>query len=646
MASCFTKFAENVGAEGIDVFCCAGRGGKVNRLVDCSDRGVFQLGRGERALLGVLGELSGALLRVSNWLMFVLTVPVVLRSGAVVVSGAVPHRNPLLCGVGAVGDMHLYRHWVLQEPHINPLDYAGSFSTKFLRANPDSKTGTSYDTQLLNISQILDHLKVISTQKTHRFLADKELDEQQIKRLADRCHDATHDSYLTNLPWQAVLGIAGYDYAGLQGVQFAAHTRVSVPDALFVLFSPWFPAQRIKVAAAIEEAKGSAKKMNDQKLFSANGMLNAYELAVRTSVQVAAARPRDKKGKIQKDSPSLVEMFAGTNPAYQIEPFHHPEFQKFRARVREVEDAELAEAEASSPSPGLSDFQHAVQPTLEKLQATLEQVVSSGYYRAHELMPNFGCINVSSSQGAGPDSSSGSSVSVPARPLRNPPASSWTLPSLRNAAPSPITSASFGSAPAASTTQVGPQSVLFIEDCQKKTQRRPRIVGVDTLKGHLHMRNLSEFENVDQLWDECVRGIDGKRGLRSIEQESKKWRDYKGGDKRWSERQPILCAVDEQISGGFSESKAIAVVQEQLDLVPKKGKSKKPNWCNFTRQLALKRKTKAGMSMKPANKSAKSAAIQPGRDAIVHFDRDNTITAALENHPAMAAVGFSAPYAL
>ena len=91
----------------------------------------------------------------------------------------------------------------------------------------------------------------------HRFLADKELDEQQIKRLADRCHDATHDSYLTNLPWQAVLGIAGYDYAGLQGVQFAAHTRVSVPDALFFLFAPWFPAQRIKVAAAIEEAKGS-----------------------------------------------------------------------------------------------------------------------------------------------------------------------------------------------------------------------------------------------------------------------------------------------------------------------------------------------------------------------------------------------------
>ena len=311
-------------------------------------------------------------------------------SGRLTHNGVLRHRNPLRCAVAALGMLLLYR--TLSEPSPDFLNSKLLYGTALLRSPTSSSVSSSYKTQYDNIVALFMHLRLNVQKATHaaRIIGHQILDAagvnlEYIKRLASRIKDATHDSYITNLPIPALLGAAGCDHEHPRTAQ-AAHWTVEPSPLLMAVFVPWLQDQQAKVNASREEALGIGHaEMERRFLYTASGSISAYTFAVTAMLQVAAARPRDKDGHIIADSLPMYKLFPN-NFVYKLAAFQDQLFTAFVAKVRSAEDAEI-KSPMNGPTGSLTPigkkFQEYMQPGLQAIllgqqqqQAQLTEVVA------------------------------------------------------------------------------------------------------------------------------------------------------------------------------------------------------------------------------------------------------------------------------
>ena len=78
-----------------------------------------------------------------------------------------------------------------------------------------------------------------------------------IKQLAHYYHDAQHESYLTNLPVRALVGVAGADHEYLRGYEppQLCSVREGLIEELVAMVFPWIEDSFETIQAATEECE-------------------------------------------------------------------------------------------------------------------------------------------------------------------------------------------------------------------------------------------------------------------------------------------------------------------------------------------------------------------------------------------------------
>ena len=275
-------------------------------------------------------------------LCFVTNQGKVNRSGRRMYTGGLPHYNPLLDFVSAIGHDFVYRWQVSKERCPNFGDFTTMFAAKLCRSSQSCTHSASYESQLDAFKALWKCLDVAPQEKTHygRGAAHVNLDERNvlpefIDRLANRLFDAKHSSYTLNLPRDALLGSAACPGDVRNHACYnPPHTSVQISDdALFELL-PWLKAERAKLHAALLEAEGmSFAEKKKARLFCLQGGFDAIKFVVSTLIQVAAARPRDARGVIVATSKRMCELFTN-NPVFHFSSRPARPFLRFVARLR------------------------------------------------------------------------------------------------------------------------------------------------------------------------------------------------------------------------------------------------------------------------------------------------------------------------
>jgi hypothetical protein len=526
------------------------------------------------------------------------------KSGRRTTTGCIPNMNALLCAVAAIGMSFVYRFQCAKEPHPRFTDYKQLFAIAFIRATAQPYLSISYNTMYTHTAALFKFMQVAPPGVTHygRQEGHQELDqrgvlESQISRLANRDggggSQVVKDSYLVNLPVQAVVASGGYDQTALRAVVAPHH--VHVPAALLYFLLPWLREQEQLVATAVDAAKRVRGQMEADRLFAAQGSLRAVRHAVTTFVQCCAARPRKPDGGIDASSPPMYALFPN-NPVYKCMNeqgfFDRAEFREILRLVLANENAELGDggsALASDWSPVTARFKQVVDPGFA---AVLSQQRSI-FGMVQSLESRMGTLVAASSSSSSLVTALSSSSSAS---LSAPPAGGAAL------------------VPVAAPTQGG--------------RRKDRFLSLSA--GEIAMVPLSQHANVESLWAEYATGANGTTALRQLEAAGDSWRNKAAG-KRFSEQGPLYRYIEGRMSTGRSEDDALRDLQSLLDEEGSRGASKAPNWYALLKLLrdspeeADRPKRKARLQRRNDDSAESAFVLTGGGESQVQFMADGAI---------------------
>jgi hypothetical protein len=494
-------------------------------------------------------------------------------------SGVVVNCNPELCAIAAIGDMMLHRFGVRSEAFPDMLKKSDFFLTPLLRQANDPKSALTY-------SQDLENHKLAFGPATHqkfthlgrgcgqRDLDDRGVELSDIQRLAKYMHDPQHQSYLVAPPARAMVAAAGGDHNDIAAHCPSWEAAKMVP-ALMRKAAPWLLEARMKVDAAILECKTGAE-MSQKGLYSARGCLKAISFTIATSLKAAAARPLDADSRLCRDSEPRCDLYK-TNELHRPGSYftsfiplfytharsilnqHHrryrlhsiftsDEFAQLRQRVRESED--LAHEVPTVETAGVS-------PITLRLSAIIEKHV-------RPLTLSFQKFAASCEAGN------------PARP-----------PYLREQQREPELEQQQG------PLLLQPQREQLREPEQQQSPlllqpqlKKQRLSRASRAKSGQHVQSDDNL-TVASMWTEYATGLNGGPSLRALENKSSKWRQYQGGRQKWHNASFVYLAIERRCHSGTAEVDAVAAVEKMLDLIPKQGKSKKPNFAELRKQLKL-----------------------------------------------------------
>jgi hypothetical protein len=99
-----------------------------------------------------------------------------------------------------------------------------------------------------------------------------------------------------------------------------------------------FVEQEDAVKAELQKPGQTFEQAKKDCLFAASGCLKFIRLCVSLYIRGAAARPRDAKGEIVADSPTLNEMFKGRNRVDGLAYFRSNQFKEVKGLIRAAEE--------------------------------------------------------------------------------------------------------------------------------------------------------------------------------------------------------------------------------------------------------------------------------------------------------------------
>eukprot|EP00658_Telonema_sp_P-2_P077619 TRINITY_DN7062_c0_g1_i5.p1 TRINITY_DN7062_c0_g1~~TRINITY_DN7062_c0_g1_i5.p1 ORF type:complete len:560 (-),score=76.31 TRINITY_DN7062_c0_g1_i5:164-1843(-) len=486
------------------------------------------------------------------------------KNGHLVFNGVLPHRNPLLDTMFAMGHMLLLRFKLLAEKFPNMLQVDDFYHRRLIRltGRGGEFKEVAYDSSYRHFKDLYRECDVLCDKALHqgRVTGQQELDDDlvlidQIKRFCNYLHDEQNESYLLNIPLQPFLSRAGYDHE-LKSAAYAAHLTpidVNTMKELIDLLLPQLASEEQSVQQAFAgcESATEAKKKN---LFCAQGFLRACRLYFEMFVRCAAARPRTADGAIDQESQPLYKLFRERNRMFQISFFHTAQFDQVAARIRAAEEREIRDVPlGDAAGSGLG-----VSPIAERVDGRL----------LHRLAPIEAKLNVildTQLQPAGANVSlADSSAQLPATPPQD------------NKKPARSSAAKNA---AMARARQGADSCIYM---------------------------FQPVTTVQQLWDEYTVGLAAGPAIQDlIRDHGKKWRCYDGGRQLWWWHKEIYNEIERLVAEGNNEQEALANVQARVDLLDpepevspsgstkKRGRPRGVRWMQFANELAnAKKRTK------------------------------------------------------
>ena len=264
-----------------------------------------------------------------------------------------PHRNPLLCCIFARGGLHLYWYLDLGES-IPSWKEPGEFFTRPIVAQALDKTlkvGSKDMSQLF--LDMFSHVGC-KPQKVLHFgrrygqqgMMDGGVPLDDIRRWCKYVYDEQSLSYLVNISIPALLQRCGYDPQDKLGV-VAPHLTVDTSHLVKELLPQLVTLEEEVMAKHL--SCGSRAEAEALRLFVARGFYKSLRFAVETFLQCSAARPRDHRGCIMMEEQPLYAQFGETNMLFQHPLFVSDDFLTVVKRVQAAESLEVGGQGLGSP---------------------------------------------------------------------------------------------------------------------------------------------------------------------------------------------------------------------------------------------------------------------------------------------------------
>lgn len=492
------------------------------------------------------------------------------RSGRLATSAVLPHMNPLLCAIFAIGLMLTYRFYVHMETTPDVCDYKSLFGTYLFRSTENWLISMSYETMLAIWTAFFTYMRCVVNALTHygrhegaQTLDELGLEEATIHAFMKTYQTVSQQAYLLGFKLKALLGLSGRDPDNKRAAG-PPHMSVysDVPISTVYLLWPFLEHQQANVDAAnrklfetdaTEGGGGEAVQHSRRKrkaksvfaaaaaaknklgLYSAEGALNAFIHIGKVFILCSAARPRLVSGFIDLSSQPLHLLFS-SNPVFRLTFFQTSEFMHICRLVAAAENfAESAEDIAVQPLADMS-------PATARITAAVRSVIAPALAAQNAMMQQLLNRNIFASTVA-----TDTPMHTPAQ-----------------------------HANAASGTVIGEGTSE--QQLPQGRFRASRAHGVGS--GHHSMLNWRELHDVSAFNTEFFIGINGQPSLESLEAKGATWRDYKGGRQRFCEKKKVASYL-KQLKNAYGEVEALSRAQRELDAVPKKGNSKGPNWAAF-----------------------------------------------------------------
>jgi hypothetical protein len=134
------------------------------------------------------------------------------------------------------------------------------------------------------------------------------------------------------------------------------------------------------------------------------------------------------------------------------------------------------------------------------------------------------------------------------------------------------------------------QEPLLLQPQREPPLKKQRVSRASRAMPGQHVQS-DDNPTIASIWREYVTGLNGGPSLRALEQKGNKWRGYKGGRQKWHDACCFYHAIERRVHSGTAEVDAVAALQVMLDGIPKRGRSKKPNFADLRTEL---RKEEAG----------------------------------------------------
>lgn len=390
----------------------------------------------------------------------------------------------------------------------------------------------------------------------------------QVDRIANRVNDAKHNSYALNLPVKALSERGGgspdntRDKRGAHVQLLADESFLSlVHDFIFKEVAPWLLTEKTNLDEALAAAARTKckKEKGKRKLFAAQGSFNAVLFVLVTAVAAAAARPRDKNGKVMEYELYMAAFFP-SHPVYQLSFFSvaNEAFARIRGIVRTAEDAEIGRVTATAAAAAASPILQRVREELGPIQAqqgVLEKKVDAMLSILVEMKASASALPVSEQAAA----TATPTVTVVGQSTAA--AEQWPIVTEHHEDPVESTSTS------ASTRRRRDSVIVYSE-------------------GHVRMKELKFYPDAQSIFDDCFTGLNGTKSIKALEAEGTSWRSYDNGRKRFHELSFFIRFLERQAAlPGSSHAAAVLELQRRVDTLGSCGRSTCPNWHGLIKQL-------------------------------------------------------------
>jgi len=577
-------------------------------------------------------------------LMIVLRSGKLNRSGRRTRSGMLPHKNPLLCPINALGLSLLYRWLVNREPIPDWGD--GEYATLFrpvLRSATDGLTPMSWDRHDVLCRQVFSFFQIITSHSTHHMRGDTArylelclVSIELIKKHMNRVDNAHANSYGTGAAIGPMLGIAGFSTTDPQAA-LAPHLLDSeLLDGLVNLVLPWLADEEAKVAAASELHKTSAS-VKSERLRMRQESVKAIRRIIAVVVQCMAARPQNASNLTELDRPAFHEEFS-TNTVYKFLAdtgfFATPAFQAFKAEVRSAEDREasLGATSAGAEQSPTTQIVSRLAPQLQVISTSIHniQTCMAGQYRqvpARELYFNPGDAAGSSSSSSSTSSSRSSSRS-----------SSSSSGGAAGGGCVRGGSGGGGGGSGGSSSAGGGGGTGAASGVACRSRSRHTHVGAGQVEVSFNGVTLTAQDMFDSYWT----GPAGRPHLSYRQLEAKygnKWRNGSHSNAQgWSERSPIYRFIERRMAlAGSTATAVVEAIKVLADAAGSQGKSRAPNWKKVARDLK-QTPEEAGYqatvkARQEQNKTKRHKAAAPETELVVTLRGDGSVVEEEEHGP-------------
>lgn len=175
--------------------------------------------------------------------------------------GAMRHKDPLLCSMGALAQ-YLFWRWHTNREEPPCFDKRSSWYNTKLLVTTDPTTEMTWKTQYDDIIYAFGETGINSAHITHggRISGAREAElhgcgEGQISRAGRWDRGAMAGAYLSNLPIKFLRKMAGF--SSTEGGYFVARAEQPPPDVLLQQIFPWLSKWELKFLRAAKHKKSS-----------------------------------------------------------------------------------------------------------------------------------------------------------------------------------------------------------------------------------------------------------------------------------------------------------------------------------------------------------------------------------------------------